>query len=129
MVNTKSTAYSGSTATRASSAIARPAEMSTCAASAAQESANAAPTIARPKSSASTGGEMDSPARLMTTPGSATTTAPAMYSGERFGPRDGEAPAESGISESLPGPGPRHPCATPRVSRPAVVGPSRRRPG
>ncbi len=47
-VNTKSTAYSGSTATSASSASARPALMSTCAASAAQASTNAAPTIATP---------------------------------------------------------------------------------
>jgi hypothetical protein len=48
MVKTKSTAYSGSTATSASRAIARPAEMSTCAASAAHDSRNAAPMIATP---------------------------------------------------------------------------------
>ena len=48
---TKSTAYSGSTAMSASTAIARPAEMSSCATSAAHERMNAAPTIARPKSS------------------------------------------------------------------------------
>ena len=41
--NTKSTAYSGSTAMRARIAIARPAEMSSCATSAAQDSMNAAP--------------------------------------------------------------------------------------
>ena len=55
-VNTKSTAYSGSTATSASSASARPAEMSSCTTSAAQASMNAAPTTARPKSTAATRG-------------------------------------------------------------------------
>ena len=53
--NTKSTAYSGSTAIRARIAIAKPAEMSSCATSAAQDSRNAAPTIAMPNSRASSG--------------------------------------------------------------------------
>ena len=51
---TKSTAYSGSTAMSASRAIAKPAEMSSCATSAAHDRMNAAPTIARPNSAAST---------------------------------------------------------------------------
>ena len=51
---TMSTAYSGRTAMNASTAIASPAEMSSCATSAAHDRTNAAPTIARPKSSAST---------------------------------------------------------------------------
>ena len=49
--NTKSTAYSGRTAISARMAIARPAEMSSCATSAAHDSMNAAPTMARPNSS------------------------------------------------------------------------------
>ena len=48
-VNTKSTAYSGSTAISARTASASPAEMSSCTTSAPQPSRNAAPTIARPK--------------------------------------------------------------------------------
>ena len=47
-VNTKSTAYSGSTATSARSASAMPALMSTWAASAAHARVKAAPTIASP---------------------------------------------------------------------------------
>ena len=50
--NTKSTAYSGSTAISARIAIASPAEMSSWATSAAHESRKAAPTIASPKISA-----------------------------------------------------------------------------
>ena len=46
--NTRSTAYSGSTAMKARSAIASPAEMSSCATSAPHDSMNAAPTMARP---------------------------------------------------------------------------------
>jgi hypothetical protein len=53
-VKTKSTAYSGSTASSASSASARPAPTPTWAAAAAQDSRNAAPTMARPKRTAST---------------------------------------------------------------------------
>ena len=52
---TKSTAYSGRTAMSARSAIANPAEMSSWAASAAHDRMKAAPTMARPKSSASAG--------------------------------------------------------------------------
>ena len=47
-LNTKSTAYSGSTASSASTARASPALMSSWAASAAQASTNAAPTMAAP---------------------------------------------------------------------------------
>src|SRR4030095_4290468 len=54
--NTKLTAYSGSTAIRASTAIASPAEMSSCATSAAHDRMNAAPTTARPKISAISSG-------------------------------------------------------------------------
>jgi hypothetical protein len=50
---TMSTAYSGRTAMNARTAIARPAEMSSWATSAPHESMKAAPTIARPNSSAS----------------------------------------------------------------------------
>ena len=50
--NTKSTAYSGSTAMSARTAIASPAEMSSCATSAAHDRMNAAPTIASPNSAA-----------------------------------------------------------------------------
>ncbi len=50
---TKSTAYSGRTAISARTAIARPAEMSSWATSAAHDRMNAAPTIASPKSAAS----------------------------------------------------------------------------
>ena len=53
--NTRSTAYSGRTAMKASTAMASPAEMSSCATSAAQESMNAAPTMASPRSSAAAG--------------------------------------------------------------------------
>ena len=52
---TKSTAYSGNTAIKARTASERPAEMSSCATSAAHDSRNAAPTIPTPKQSASTG--------------------------------------------------------------------------
>jgi hypothetical protein len=53
--NTVSTAYSGSTAMNARTAIASPADTSSCATSAAHDSRNAAPTIARPKATAATG--------------------------------------------------------------------------
>jgi hypothetical protein len=52
---TMSTAYSGRTAMNASAAIASPAEMSSWATSAAHERTNAAPTIASPNRSASSG--------------------------------------------------------------------------
>ena len=51
---TRSTAYSGRTAMNARTAIARPAEMSSCATSAAHDRMKAAPTIASPYSRAST---------------------------------------------------------------------------
>ncbi len=51
---TMSTAYSGRTAMNARTAIARPAEMSSCATSAAHDRMKAAPTIASPYSRAST---------------------------------------------------------------------------
>jgi hypothetical protein len=53
---TKSTAYSGNTATRARIEIANPAEISSAASSAAQDSTNAAPTTARPNTKASSAG-------------------------------------------------------------------------
>src|SRR6266545_7507590 len=54
--NTNPTAYSGSTAIRARTPMARLAETSSWAASAAQASTNAAPMTAMPYSSASSGG-------------------------------------------------------------------------
>src|SRR4030065_542735 len=51
-----STAYSGSTAMNARTAIASPAEMSSCATSAAHDRRKAAPTIAMPNRSASAAG-------------------------------------------------------------------------
>src|SRR5699024_232120 len=62
-VNTKSTAYSGNTASSASSASARPALMSTCAASAAQDKIRAAPIMATPYMAAAITGENATPGR------------------------------------------------------------------
>ena len=76
--NTKSTAYSGSTAIRARIAIARPAEMSSCAASAAHESMKAAPTMARPKRNASSGWEMSGCVNRTTKPGTVRAAAAAI---------------------------------------------------
>ncbi len=82
--NTKSTAYSGSTAISASSAMARPAEMSSCATSAAHDSRNAAPTIARPNSTASRGCDSSEWRTRMATPG--TVAAKASVSARRDRP-------------------------------------------
>ena len=76
--NTKSTAYSGSTAISARIAIARPAEMSSCAASAAHDSMNAAPTIARPKRNASSGWERSGWVNRTTNPGTVSAAAAAI---------------------------------------------------
>ena len=74
---TKSTAYSGNTAISANTAIARPAEMSNWATSAAHDKMNAAPTIARPKSAASTGCESSGEAKRTISAGTAAANASA----------------------------------------------------
>ena len=101
--NTKSTAYSGSTAISASSAMARPAEMSSCATSAAHDSRNAAPTIARPNSTASRGCGSSEWRKRIATPG--TVAAKASVS-ER---RDRPACTSSVGSMSHPTNAPRRP--------------------
>ena len=83
--NTKSTAYSGSTAIRARIAIARPAEMSSCATSAAQDSMNAAPTIAMPNSRASSGCASSGLVARSTIAGTPSSTAIAMETLARRG--------------------------------------------
>ena len=74
---TKSTAYSGSTAIRARTAIARPAEISSWATSAAQERMNADPTIARPNTAAPTGFGTEESSTRNTSAGTVTATAMA----------------------------------------------------
>src|SRR5947209_10171418 len=86
-VNTKSTAYSGSTATSASIASARPAETSSCTTSAAQASMNAAPTTATPKITAASSGSGWRPPTRTVTAGSVVATAAAIATADRE--RDG----------------------------------------
>ncbi len=76
--STKSTAYSGNTAMNASTAIARPAEMSSCAASAAHDRMNAAPTIASPYRTASSQFSVWMSAIRRTSPGTVAATARTM---------------------------------------------------
>ena len=83
--NTKSTAYSGSTAISARIAIAKPAEMSSCATSAAHDSRNAAPTIAMPYSRASSGCDSSGLEARSTTAGTPSSTAIAMETLARLG--------------------------------------------
>jgi len=94
-VKTKSTAYSGSTAMIASTATARPAETSTCAASAAHASRNAAPTMASPYTAAATGGAGDTPSNDKATPGAMTATA-KMPSGGGIRHRGASPPVMTG---------------------------------
>ena len=72
---TKSTAYSGRTAMSASTAIANPAEMSSCATSAAHDRMNAAPTMARPNSAASSACGRSGAAARTTSAGTAAAIA------------------------------------------------------
>jgi hypothetical protein len=73
--STMSTAYSGRTAMNARTAIARPAEMSSCATSAAHDRMKAAPTIASPNSSASTAFARDALEKRSTIAGIVRVTA------------------------------------------------------
>ena len=104
-LKTKSTAYSGSTASSASRASASPALMSTWAASAAQDSRNAAPMMASPKTSAASGegssgwGRPRRAAAPRYVPGRATATAISRGSGGRD--------RDSGTSTCSPDPPPR----------------------
>jgi hypothetical protein len=70
-----STAYSGRTAMNARTAIARPAEMSSCATSAAHDRMKAAPTMASPNNSASTTFPRDAPEKRSTIAGTVRPTA------------------------------------------------------
>ena len=85
LANTKSTAYSGSTAMSARSATASPAEMSTCAASAPHERMNAAPTMASPNRTASAGWGMSGDVTRRAIAGTVTSAASTNRSCERTG--------------------------------------------
>src|SRR5437899_284712 len=83
--NTKLIAYSGSTAMKASRAMARPAEMSSWATSAAHERTKAAPTMAAPKSTAAATWGTCGWTRRSTIPGAVTRPAAARKSRWRPG--------------------------------------------
>ena len=75
--NTKLMAYSGRTAMKASRAMASPAEMSSCATSAAHDSTKAAPMMAAPKSTAAATWGTCGWASRSTSPGAVTRAAAA----------------------------------------------------
>src|SRR5581483_488468 len=111
-----STAYSGSTAMKARTAIARPAEMSSWATSAAHDRRNAAPTIDRPNSSAARDSATWAPETRRTSPGSVTATAAI-----REAPwRDGWMSRSSSLSVVTMPPQP----VRPKVSSPRREGPA-----
>ena len=110
--STMSTAYSGSTAMNARTAIASPAEMSSCATSAAHDRMKAAPTIASPNSSASTAFARDASEKRSTIAGIVRAT--AMSSEVRLRPA-GASPSEMSDGRRL-AIGTHGPSSRPKVS-------------